>query len=66
MPSGLNPEVHNMQSISFMVLYIITEWSSVSSTIPCYVADEFCLQLGIRFPQYKEDNITWYIQKNIQ
>jgi hypothetical protein len=55
-----------MHIVLFMLCYIITEWSPVITTLTCYVVDEFFLQLGVRFSQHMADNVTWYIQKNIQ
>ena len=49
-----------------MIWYIVTEWSAVSSTIPCHVVAEFCLQLGLRFTEHKEDTFNYYFQKNLQ
>jgi hypothetical protein len=49
-----------------MVCYIIAELSPLISTIACYVVDELYLQLSVRFSQHMADNITWYIQKNVQ
>jgi len=49
-----------------MAWYVVTEWSAVSSTIPCYVAAEFSLQLGLRFCEQKAHNFTWYFQKSLQ
>jgi len=49
-----------------MAWYIVTERSAVSSTIPCHVVAECCLQLGLRFCEQKANNFTWYFQKSLQ
>ena len=49
-----------------MARYVVTERSAVSSTVPCHVAAEFCLQLGLRFTVHKADNFTRYFQETLQ